>query len=102
MVPSAGTVSRRLTSFSASHRHSQSTGFARRACSGGQRLIDQTGGRDMPSLRMIAALAVLAAATLPTTAQNWPTRQVTMVFPAAAGGAGDILGRIFASRLSEL
>jgi tripartite-type tricarboxylate transporter receptor subunit TctC len=51
---------------------------------------------------MIAALAVLAATTLPATAQNWPTRQVTMVFPFAAGGAGDILGRIFASRLSEL
>jgi len=50
---------------------------------------------------MIAALAVLAA-TLPATAQNWPTRQVTMVLPFAAGGAGDILGRIFASRLSEL
>jgi tripartite-type tricarboxylate transporter receptor subunit TctC len=55
----------------------------------------------MPSLRMIAALAVLAA-TLPATAQNWPTRQVTIVLPFAAGGAGDILGRIFASRLSEL
>jgi tripartite-type tricarboxylate transporter receptor subunit TctC len=55
----------------------------------------------MPSLRMIAALAVLAA-TLPATAQNWPTRPVTMLLPFAAGGAGDILGRIFASRLSEL
>jgi tripartite-type tricarboxylate transporter receptor subunit TctC len=47
-------------------------------------------------------VAVLAAMTLPATAQNWPTRQVTMVFPFAAGGAGDILGRIFASRLPEL
>jgi tripartite-type tricarboxylate transporter receptor subunit TctC len=43
----------------------------------------------MPSLKMIAALAVLAAATLPATAQNWPTRQVTMVYPFAAGSAGD-------------
>src|ERR1700720_1137289 len=56
----------------------------------------------MPSLKMIATLAVLAAATLPATAQNWPTRQVTMVYPFAAGNAGDVLGRIFASRLSEL
>ena len=56
----------------------------------------------MPNLRMIAALAVLAAATLPATAQNWPTRQLTMVFPYAAGGSGDLLGRIFASRLSAL
>jgi hypothetical protein len=51
---------------------------------------------------MIAALAVLATATLPATAQNWPTRRVTMVYPFAAGTGGDILGRTFASRLSEL
>jgi tripartite-type tricarboxylate transporter receptor subunit TctC len=51
---------------------------------------------------MIAALAVLAAATCPATAQNWPTRQLTMVYPFAPGSAGDIVGRIFASRLSEL
>jgi tripartite-type tricarboxylate transporter receptor subunit TctC len=56
----------------------------------------------MPSLKMIAAVAVLAAATLPATAQNWPTRQLTMVYPFAPGGTGDILGRIFASRLAEL
>jgi tripartite-type tricarboxylate transporter receptor subunit TctC len=56
----------------------------------------------MPSLRMIAALAVLVAATLPATAQNWPIRPVTMVYPFGAGSAGDVLGRIFASRLSEL
>jgi tripartite-type tricarboxylate transporter receptor subunit TctC len=51
---------------------------------------------------MIAALAVLAAALLPASAENWPTRSVTMVHPFAPGNAGDILGRIFASRLSEL
>jgi tripartite-type tricarboxylate transporter receptor subunit TctC len=51
---------------------------------------------------MIAALAVLAAATQPASAQNWPTRPVTMVNPFAPGNAGDFLGRIFASRLSEL
>jgi tripartite-type tricarboxylate transporter receptor subunit TctC len=56
----------------------------------------------MPSLRMIAALAVFAAATLPAIAQNWPIRPVTMVYPFGAGSAGDVLGRIFASRLSEL
>jgi tripartite-type tricarboxylate transporter receptor subunit TctC len=46
--------------------------------------------------------AAIAAATLPATAQTWPTRQMTMVYPFAAGSGGDILGRIFASRLSEL
>src|SRR5215510_14984570 len=35
-------------------------------------------------------------------AQSWPTRPITMVVPLAAGGAGDVLGRILASRLSEL
>jgi tripartite-type tricarboxylate transporter receptor subunit TctC len=53
-------------------------------------------------LAVIAAAAAIAAATLPATAQNWPTRQVTMVYPFAAGSAGDTVGRIFASRLSEL
>ena len=56
----------------------------------------------MSCVRMIAALGVLAAAPLPASAQNWPTRSVTMVQPFAPGNAGDILGRIFASRLSEL
>jgi tripartite-type tricarboxylate transporter receptor subunit TctC len=54
------------------------------------------------SLKMIVALALLAAASLPAIAQNWPTRPLTMVFPFAPGQAGENLGRIFASRLSEL
>jgi tripartite-type tricarboxylate transporter receptor subunit TctC len=48
------------------------------------------------------AAAAIAAANLPAAAHTWPTRQVTMVYPFAAGSAGDILGRIFAPRLSEL
>ena len=35
-------------------------------------------------------------------AQEWPIRPVTMVVPFAAGGPGDVLGRILAPRLSEL
>src|SRR5262249_61803361 len=35
-------------------------------------------------------------------AQSWPPRPVSIVYPFAAGSAGDVLGRIFASRLSEL
>src|SRR3954453_20957871 len=35
-------------------------------------------------------------------AQSWPTRPISMVVPLAAGGAGDVLARILASRLSEL
>lgn len=35
-------------------------------------------------------------------AQTWPTRPVTMVVPFAAGGVGDVLGRLLAARLTEL
>jgi hypothetical protein len=56
----------------------------------------------MLTIRMIAAVAALVAAIAPATAQNWPTRPVTMVYPFGAGSAGDVLGRIFAARLSEL
>ena len=56
----------------------------------------------MLTIRMIAAVAALVAAIAPATAQNWPTRPVTIVYPFGAGSAGDVLGRIFASRLSEL
>ena len=44
----------------------------------------------MSCVRMIAALGVLAAAPLPASAQNWPTRSVTMVQPFAPGNAGDV------------
>jgi tripartite-type tricarboxylate transporter receptor subunit TctC len=56
----------------------------------------------MATIRMIAALAALVSATAPATAQNWPTRAVTMVVPFAAGGPADTVGRILAPRLSEL
>jgi len=35
-------------------------------------------------------------------AQSWPIRPLSMVVPLAAGGAGDVLARVLASRLSEL
>jgi tripartite-type tricarboxylate transporter receptor subunit TctC len=51
-------------------------------------------------------LAVTLAASLqsvgPAPAQDWPTRPVTMVIAFPAGGSTDIIGRIFAPRLSEL
>jgi tripartite-type tricarboxylate transporter receptor subunit TctC len=56
----------------------------------------------MATIRMTAALAALVSATAPATAQNWPTRAVTMVVPFAAGGPADTVGRILAPRLSEL
>jgi tripartite-type tricarboxylate transporter receptor subunit TctC len=41
------------------------------------------------------------AATATAAAQEWPTRPVTMVVPFAAGGAFDVMGRVFTPRLSE-
>jgi tripartite-type tricarboxylate transporter receptor subunit TctC len=55
----------------------------------------------MSRIRIIAVLAALAAMNAPAGAQEWPTRPVTMVVPFAAGGGFDVMGRIFAQRLSE-
>jgi tripartite-type tricarboxylate transporter receptor subunit TctC len=51
--------------------------------------------------RLIVAVAVLAAASAPTAAQDFPTRPVTMVVPYAAGGGVDILGRLLGPHMSE-
>src|SRR3981081_3899571 len=50
----------------------------------------------------LAALAALVTAIAQATAQDWPTRPVTMVYPFTAGSSADVLGRLFASRISEL
>lgn len=43
-----------------------------------------------------------AAAARSEAVPDWPTRPVTMVVPLAAGGLVDVVGRLLASRLSEL
>jgi tripartite-type tricarboxylate transporter receptor subunit TctC len=53
-------------------------------------------------VRLMAAFAVLAAASAPALAQSWPERPLTMVIPFAAGGAVDVMGRILAARLTEI
>ena len=55
----------------------------------------------MPLMRIIAAVAALLAATAPAMAQDWPTRPVTMVVPFAAGGAFDVIARVFSPHLSH-
>jgi tripartite-type tricarboxylate transporter receptor subunit TctC len=56
----------------------------------------------MSRIRMFAAAAAFVGATAPAGALDWPTRPVTMVVPFAAGGSFDVMGRIFAPRLSEI
>jgi tripartite-type tricarboxylate transporter receptor subunit TctC len=56
----------------------------------------------MLATRIIAAAAAFAAGTAGAMAQDWPTRPVTMVVPFAAGGAFDVVGRVFSPRLSEI
>jgi tripartite-type tricarboxylate transporter receptor subunit TctC len=51
----------------------------------------------------IKALAVAAAVwPLAAQAQSYPSRPVVMVVPYAAGGTFDVMGRILATRMSEL
>jgi tripartite-type tricarboxylate transporter receptor subunit TctC len=52
---------------------------------------------------LVVALAAIAS-TLPTLgyAQPFPSRPLTMVVPYAAGGTFDVIGRIIATRMTEL
>ena len=51
------------------------------------------------SLRFAGALAALVASAVPSQAQQWPARPVTLVVPFVPGGATDVLGRIYSERL---
>jgi tripartite-type tricarboxylate transporter receptor subunit TctC len=55
----------------------------------------------MRKLIVTAALIGPLAGIAGAAAQDWPTRPVTMVIPFAAGTGTDVLGRIFAERLTE-
>lgn len=53
------------------------------------------------STLLAVALAVMAFGGN-ATAQDWPTRPLTMIVPFAAGGPSDVTGRILAQRMGEL
>src|SRR5271165_30179 len=52
-------------------------------------------------MRGLAALYLLLVLAAPAGAQEWPTRQLTMVVPYAAGGPVDTLSRIVGAGLSD-
>ncbi|HZT24194.1 MAG TPA: tripartite tricarboxylate transporter substrate-binding protein [Pseudolabrys sp.] len=52
--------------------------------------------------KLAASLLVMLALAVPAIAQDFPTRQMTMVIPFAAGGPTDLLGRVIAQRMGEI
>jgi tripartite-type tricarboxylate transporter receptor subunit TctC len=59
----------------------------------------------MSSMRALAAVIAIwsgAISAIPASAQDWPTRPLTLVVPWAAGGGTDVMGRIMARRMSEI
>jgi tripartite-type tricarboxylate transporter receptor subunit TctC len=51
-----------------------------------------------------AAIGILmagAAAVIPAAAQNYPTKPIRLIVAAAPGGANDVLGRMYAARMTE-
>jgi tripartite-type tricarboxylate transporter receptor subunit TctC len=58
----------------------------------------------MPLIRLIAVIAALLAAAAPATApaQDWPNRPVTLIVPFAAGGAFDVMARVFTPYLTQI
>src|ERR1051325_10973517 len=53
-------------------------------------------------MRAAIAIASWCLACVTASAQDWPTRPVTMIVPYAAGGPVDTVGRIMAQGLSEI
>jgi tripartite-type tricarboxylate transporter receptor subunit TctC len=55
--------------------------------------------------QLVAAVVLLVVSGIasggPAAAQSWPTRPVTIVVPWAAGGITDILGRLFAEKMTK-
>src|SRR5262245_57305278 len=43
--------------------------------------------------------AATSATVQPATAQDWPTRPLTLVVPFGAGGSSDVIGRVIAEGL---
>jgi tripartite-type tricarboxylate transporter receptor subunit TctC len=52
--------------------------------------------------KTICALAVLLGLMAPAVADDFPSHNLTMVIPFAAGGPTDLLGRIIAARMGEI
>jgi tripartite-type tricarboxylate transporter receptor subunit TctC len=52
--------------------------------------------------RFCLGVLMMLAASAPAPAQDWPSRPITVVVSAAAGGPIDVFGRVMAERMSQL
>jgi len=53
------------------------------------------------SIQAIAILSAVAAG-LPALAQQYPARPIRLIVPFVAGGSADVLGRVYAQRMTQL
>jgi len=52
-------------------------------------------------LLLLNAVALLALACMPATAQSYPNRTVSVVVPFPAGGSVDVVARLLVQKLNE-
>ena len=52
--------------------------------------------------KLIATVTAVLALSGFSSAQEWPTRPVTLVVPYGAGSPADLLGRLLAQRMTEV
>lgn len=50
---------------------------------------------------LAAALSLLAATLAPATAETYPSKPIRVIVPYAAGGSGDVVGRLIGVQLTE-
>src|SRR5579872_7149892 len=50
---------------------------------------------------LTAALALICTATVAATADEYPSRPITMIVPFAAGGPTDVIGRLLAQHMGQ-